>query len=251
MKIGVIGFGHLGKALVKGIFNRDIETADNIYVCARSESTLKIASEEFGVNTTNDINKIFEIADLVFLVLKSDVFLKTEFDKAVSDDKTVVSFIAGVTIAQIKEKLGYDAEIIRAMPTLSMENGNGIIGYTKTTNKTIANIFEKLGYAFAVDEDKIDVVTAFSACGLGFAAYIIEAFKQVGTQMGFDEDTSRKIVEDNFLSAINSKDYNKTIQEVATKGGATEQGILYFEENKLKDIISGAIMEAEIKCKNK
>ncbi|MFL0195700.1 pyrroline-5-carboxylate reductase dimerization domain-containing protein [Clostridium sp. WILCCON 0269] len=59
-------------------------------------------------------------------------------------------------------------------------------------------IFNELGYVFEIGEKNIEKVTAFSACGLGFAAYILNAFQKVGQAFGFSSEVSEKIVAKTF-----------------------------------------------------
>ena len=102
----------------------------------------------------------------------------------------------------------------------------------------------KLGYAFEVKEEDIEKVTAFSACGIGFAAYILNAFEQTGKDLGFNKEVSQKIVYNTFRNALESSNYFHTMESVATKGGATEQGILHFNEHHLDGTISEAVHKA-------
>jgi len=246
MKVGVIGFGHLGKALVEGLLYTNISTSDEVSICARTQKTLEIARDKYGVNTYNDINKLIAGSDIVFIVLKGDIFDKIshKIDKTLIKDKLVVSFMAGVPIASIMEKLGQSIHVTRAMPSIAINKGNGVIGYTRVNNELISEIFNRLGYAFEVEESDIEKVTAFSACGLGFAAYILDSFMNAGINLGFDEEVSERIVAKTFVNAINMSNYPKTISEVATKGGATEQGILYFQKENINGIIEEAIKKA-------
>lgn len=244
MKIGIIGFGHLGKALAKGLLYKKILSKDNIFILAKSETSREIAKKEFGIQVCDNINEIIEKADILFWVLKGNVFI--EVSKDIKQDvthKINVSFMAGIPIVSIQEKLG-DAFITRAMPSIAIDRADGVIGYTKTNSTVVKNIFDELGYAFEIDEKDIDKVTAFSACGLGFSAYVLNAFQKAGQAFGFSPEVSEKIVDKTFSNAINMSDFEGTIKAVATKGGATEQGILYFENNDLYGIVKGAMNRA-------
>jgi pyrroline-5-carboxylate reductase len=45
-------------------------------------------------------------------------------------------------------------------------------------------------------------------------------------------------------NALQMGNYEKTVGEVATKGGATEQGIEHFKKNNIDEIINVAIEKA-------
>lgn len=244
MKIGIIGFGHLGKALAKGLIYKNIISKDEIFILAKSERTREVAEKEFGIQVCSDINEIIEEASILFWVLKGNIF--DELSKDITQDithKINVSFMAGMPIKSIQEKLG-DVFITRVMPNIAIDRADGIIGYTKTNDTFVEKMFNELGYAFEIEEKDIEKVTAFSACGLGFAAYILNAFQKAGQAFGFNPEVSEKIVAKTFGNAIVMSDYEGTANSVATKGGATEQGIICFEENNLNRIVSEAMNKA-------
>jgi pyrroline-5-carboxylate reductase len=108
-------------------------------------------------------------------------------------------------------------------------------------NKDIADILEGMGFAFEVSEEDIEKVTAFSACGLGFAAYILGAFSAAGEKIGLPQELCREITKRTFTGAALSDDFTNMVSMVATKGGATERGIGYMKENRLEDIIENAV----------
>lgn len=244
MKIGIIGFGHLGKALGKGLLYRNIVSENEIFVLSKSSSTQDIAEKEYGVQVCCDINDLIRKADILFWVLKRNAF--TEVCNNIQTDitqKINVSFMAGMTIKSMQEELG-EVSVIRAMPSIAIDKANGVIGYTNTNDVIVKEIFNKLGYAIEIEENDIEKVTAFSACGLGFAAYILNAFQLAGQNFGFTPEVCEKIVSMTFGSVIEMGNFEKTTNAVATKGGATEQGIIHFMENDIKGIINEAMNRA-------
>jgi pyrroline-5-carboxylate reductase len=201
------------------------------------------------VQVCNDINDIIAKVDILFWVVNGNVFAEICKDIRVDvTKKSNVSFMAGITIKSMQERLG-DAFITRAMPSIAIDKARGVIGYTKTKDIFIEEIFQKLGYAFEIEENDIEKVTAFSACGLGFASYILAAFQNAGQTLGFSQEISEKIVAMTFEAATDIGNYEETASSVATKGGATEQGILFFEDNDMKRIILDALNKAYIKMK--
>ncbi|WP_310602652.1 pyrroline-5-carboxylate reductase family protein [Anaerosporobacter sp.] len=244
MKIGIVGFGHLGKALAKGLVKSGVVEEREIYVLAKSQRTKDIALKQYAATVVEDINEMLEQVEIIFWVIKGSQLpeVYSRLDRKMNDI-VHISFMAGVTIEMIKNCLG-NATILRAMPNIAIENADGIIGYTKTDSKMVVDILNKLGYAFEIEEKDIEKVTAFSACGLGFAAYILNAFQKTGMELGFSEEISEHIVAKTFSNAITMSNYEVTADSVATKGGATEQGILCFEDNNLNEIIKKAIYKA-------
>ena len=247
MKITVIGFGNLGRAFVSGLLKSGKAKAEDITVCAKSEETLSLAKNTYGIGSTGDFNYSVNNADIVFLVLKPAVFL--EIALKIPDGIPVVSFIAGVKIGDIRRITKTQTEIVRAMPNLAIEKCEGIIGHTPTENEYIIDIFKSLGLAYETDESGIDKLTAFSACGLGFAAYILNAYTEAGISLGLSPEICGEVTRRTFISAAEVSNFKHTITAVATKGGATEQGLRIMEEKRLNEIIGTAVFKAYDKMK--
>ena len=242
MKIGIYGLGNLGRSLLSGLTGAGV-LKDDISVCELPELVGGI-SDTFGVFATGDINELFSRSDVVFLTVKGYVFAEQGklVAQPVSQDKQIVSFMAGVPFEAIYEVLG-DCRLVRAMPTLTIATMEGVIGYTKAP-QMVEDIFHSLGYAFECAPDDIEKVMAFSACGLGFAAYLIDAFKKAGQELGFSNKDAEQIAKLTFDSALARGDFENTVKSVATKGGATEQGILFMDANDTQNIIAGAVKKA-------
>jgi pyrroline-5-carboxylate reductase len=248
MKIGIIGFGNLGRSLCEGLLLSGSAAKSDIFVCEKVADGREYAKTTYGVNVTDSLNEVLKLSAVVFLTIKSYVFeeIAPGADRALLSGKTVVSFMAGVGFEDIYGALGSGFTLVRAMPSLAIASCDGVVGYTRAPSE-IASIFDKLGYAFETEAENIEKVMAFSSCGLGFAAYLTDAFASAGEKMGFDRATSEMISARTFRNAIDRGDYKSTVKSVATKGGATEQGILHMEKNRVFDTVSEAVEQAYIR----
>ena len=136
-----------------------------------------------------------------------------------------------------------EVSLVRAMPSLAIASCDGVIGYTKSPPE-VSGIFEKLGYAFEIEPDDVERVMAFSSCGLGFAAYLIDAFASAGRTMGFSPEVSARIAAQTFGNAVDRGDFRATVAAVATPGGATEQGVVHMDQNDVYKIVADAVGKA-------
>ena len=249
MKIGIIGYGNLGRSLMDGIIKAAISSGDDIAVCDSAQGARDSAEKTYGVSVSPDVNFVIARSDVIFLTVKSYVFeeLSKEIDRSLLHGKTIVSFMAGVPIEQIENLIGH-VELVRGMPSLAISVCDGVIGYTKAPEH-VAAIFHKLGYAFEVAPLDIEKVMAYSSCGLGFAAYLLDAYVAAGKQLGFSEEDCIRITGQTFQNAIDRGSYGDTVRAVATKGGATEQGVLHMEASNVRQAISDAVTKAYDKMK--
>lgn len=244
MKIGIIGFGNLGHSLAEGLIKSGTASGKDICVCDKSPEVQALASGKYGLDVTADINTAISRSEVIFLVVKSYVFeeLAPTIDKSLLVGKTVVSFMAGVQFENIYSLIG-QVDLVRGMPSLAIAVCDGVVAYTKAP-QAVVELFHKLGYAFEVAPEDIEKVMAFSSCGLGFAAYLIDAFAEAGEKMGFAPDTCAHIAAQTFKNAIDRGDYKNTVKAVATKGGATEQGVLHMDASNVYGIVAEAVQKA-------
>lgn len=241
MKIGIIGFGNLGRSLAYGLVKSGTANWNELYICDASPEARNLAPD---AHTTTDFNFVAKNSDLIFLVVKSYVFeeMVKSIDKDALKGKTIVSFMAGVTIENLHSLMG-NLTFVLGMPSLAIAECEGVIGYTKAP-ADVADIFHKLGYAVETNPEGINKIMAFAACGLGFAAYLIDAFAAAGMTMGFSPEESAQIAAQTFKNAIDRGDFKQTAKAVATPGGVTEQGLLHFDTCGVYDIVAQAMRKA-------
>ena len=243
MKIGIMGFGHLGRCFAQGLLKTKVAEHSEICVSAKSEKTKQLA-RNMGFEV-KDNEALTRCSDVIVIALKSKVFCEVaaqELSPALFNGKIVLSFMAGMTMAEIQPFLGA-AQIVRAIPSIAIAQGNGVTGYTNAPLEVV-QMLNSLGYAFQVEEKDIEKVTAFASCGIGFAAYMLNAYQKAGVAMGFSPEESEKITAMTFQGALDLMDFENTVKHVATKGGATEQGVLYFEKEHLPDILLDGMKQA-------
>ena len=183
-------------------------------------------------------------ADVIFLTVKGYVFaeLAAEIDRSGLEGKIVVSCMAGETFEKIYSLIG-EVDLVRVMPSLAIAFLDGVIGYTKSPPE-LEEIFKKFGYAIEAEPENIEKIMAFSACGLGYAAYLIDAFAVAGEMLGFSVETAAEIAGLTFKNAVDRGGFKDTVKAVATPGGATEQGVIHMNECNVQDIVAAAVRKA-------
>ena len=242
MKIGIIGFGNLGRSLTLGLIKSRSTGVGDIFVCDSENDVLELSEKApYFANSSLDPNFVIKNSDTVFLAVKGAVFkqMAPSLDRALFKGKTFVSFMAGETFEKIFSCIG-EVDLVRAMPSLAIATCDGVIGHTKAS-PSITDIFNRLGYAFETEPDSIEKFMAFSACGLGYAAYLIDALSDAGQAMGFPKDVCTEIATITFKNAIDRGAFRETVKAVATKGGATEAGVAHLDKIGIYDMMKNAV----------
>ena len=245
MKIGIIGFGHLGRALAKGLLSAGICAAADIAVCEATADLARAATSEYGVYASAQVGEVMAHSEYLFLTVKKPALqaLAPQMCAVGLNDRLIVSFMAGVPLAFLTHLLP-NATIVRGMPTISIADAQGVIGYTPTADPTLAALFAALGYAFEVPEADIEKVTVMVSCGVGFAAYVLDAFASAGESLNMERGFSETLISRAFADAMRMGNYRELTAAVATKGGVTEQGILTFAEGDLFALVQNAVQSA-------
>jgi len=252
-KIGIIGCGNMGSALIKQnagaiIFDRD------------SKKT-KAAKKKYNVKVAFDGQELTKRSSVIIIAVKpQDIDKVLEDIKSVISDQLVVSIAAGVTTKYIENKIGGKVRVIRVMPNMAaqVESGISAICRGKFANKKdlliAEKIFQKLGKIVRVKENHLDGFTAIAGSGPAYFFYFIEALCDAGRKVGFGEKEiinfvkevakgSIKLLEETGLSA-------KVLREkVTSKGGTTESALNVFKHEKLNEIIREAIVKATKRAK--
>ncbi|MDF2686520.1 MAG: pyrroline-5-carboxylate reductase, partial [Clostridia bacterium] len=193
--------------------------------------------------------------------VKANVFaeLNLEIDKSLLQGKTIISFMAGVTIKEIKDKFKNIKNVLRAMPNLAIQNGNGVMAISVEDENNIIKpdiklflegLFSPLGFVLYINENELEKVTALSACGLGFIAYMMNSMLESGIQLGFSYELSNDIIKQTMLGVLDFNNYNELLNKVATKGGATEAGLKALSDGNVAISINNAFKAAYDKTKN-
>ena len=118
-KIGFIGCGNMGKAILGGLIASGQVQPGQIWVYTPSPDKVAALRDQYGINAASSAQEVAQIADIVFGAVKPGIMTKVLGDIASSLNKEslVVSIAAGVTLEQLARALGHDRKIIRAIST--------------------------------------------------------------------------------------------------------------------------------------
>ena len=117
-KIGFIGAGNMGGAILGGIVNSGIIDNEHVIASAKSDKTLERIKNEYKVNVTKDSKEVARFADLIVVAVKPNVYdevleeIKDEIDK----EKIVITIAAGKTIESVQKIIGTDKKITAFIP---------------------------------------------------------------------------------------------------------------------------------------
>ena len=160
-KIGFIGMGNMGYAMLKGIINK-FDKDDIIFTDVNKERVLKV-SEELGIPYAESNAECANSAKYVILAVKPQFYSQVikNIQNVVQKDHVIISIAPGITIQSLKDSLGFDSRIVRAMPNTPALIGEGMSGvfggeFVNTEDITyVYNLFSSIGKAVVLDNSQL------------------------------------------------------------------------------------------------
>lgn len=255
MNILVIGGGNMGLTYAQAFLRSHVTTKEQMMILEHlPEKAVQLKALNIG-NIYLDSKDCMSKADVVILAVKpqDSPLLFAAIRPNVDSGQVFLSIMAGVKTETIQQALGIK-KVIRAMPNLPAQIGQGMTAFTATDDVTrlelamIQNLLATTGKAVYVNnEAMIDATTAISGSGPAYVYYFMDAMMQAAKLMGFSSSEAELLVVQTFTGAVDL--YNKSnfsceewIKRVASRGGTTEAALNSFKVNTLhQDIIDGAV----------
>lgn len=265
MRIGIIGYGHLGKALVRGLILTGFSQND-IDINARTQKTRDCVRDEFkDIYVTDNKEELVNRTDVIILITepKNAAEVLNELKDYKIDEKIVVSFMAGITIAEIRNMLGEKhttVKVVRAMPNIAIQDGSGVIGVTYEEQdyeiiQELLNVLKKLGYVLRLDEDSLNYITVTAASGLAFAACMMNSYQKAGNTLFNDDEKSKEItirIFENVINMVKREDcsFDDIVRRITTKGGTTEAGMKHLNQELITENLELCMKKSYEKTNN-
>lgn len=260
MKIGFIGCGNMGSAMMQGILNAGKCKVDEIMVSAKTEATLQAKKDAFGVQVSRDNREVAAFAEVLFLAVKPQFYEEViaEIKDSVTEKQLIVSIAPGKTLAWFQEKFGKDLKVIRTMPNTPAMVGEGMTGICaneKVTEEELAricDICDSFGKSEVVSEHLMDVVTSVSGSSPAYVFLFIEAMADAAVADGMPRAKAYKFAAQAVLGSakmvLDTGMHPGVLKDmVCSPGGTTIEAVRVLEEKGMRS----AVIEAMKACTKK
>ena len=257
-KLGVIGAGVMGKALVQGLIEGDVLSPESLWAAVRTESSRKATAQELNVDVVTDYSPLLPKTDVILLCVKPGNALKVLeqcVKNGLSPKTLVISIVAGVTIADMSAVLSQGNPIIRAMPNTPCIVQQGMSVLASAPNVTpehvevAKQIFESVGLCIELDETHFDAVTALIGSGPAYFYLIMESLADGGVRVGLPRQVALRMVAQTALGSasmvLHSGRHPASLKDdVTTPAGCTIGALLTMEDGKIRSVLARAVEEA-------
>lgn len=256
-KITIIGSGNIGLSLAKGLVKSGQYISEDITLTRRSLVNLqKEAALGFQVSD-NNTQAVMDAEIVVLAILPQQLRSVLEDIKdTLQTQQIVVSVISGVNCADIKQVLGADKVVVRAMPNTAIAIGQSMTclaadNASDTVIDRVQRLFESVGSVVVIQEDLMTSATALCACGIAFFLRAIRAASQGGVEIGFHAHDALKMAVQTAKGAadllLQTQNHPEgEIDKVTSPKGCTIAGLNEMEHNGFSSaFIKGIKLSAE------
>jgi pyrroline-5-carboxylate reductase len=256
LKIGLIGGGAMGEAIIAAVTKAGVATAGDIRVADIAAQRVSYLGSTYGVQGAKNNTDAAQGSDCIILAIKPQ-----DFDKAAPSIRdgiggaTAVSIMAGVPLKSIGDGLGTSA-VVRAMPNTPAQIGEGMTVWTATPEVAqdaragVAQIFGALGKeAYVPEERYLDMATALSGSGPAYVFLFIEALIDAGVHVGLSRELATTMA---IQTVLGSAKYAESTgrhpaelrNQVTSPGGTTAAALRSLEAGGFRGDILEAVVAA-------
>jgi pyrroline-5-carboxylate reductase len=255
-KIGFIGGGNMGEALIKGLIKGAFPAAD-ILVAEPVEGRRLQLVECYGIDARAVVAEVVAASEVVVLAIKPQIvpLVMPEIAKALDQSKLLISIAAGVTSPALEGYLSGSPRVIRVMPNTPALVGAGATAICRGSHAgdddllIARHLFEAVGIVRVVSEGQMDAVTGLSGSGPAYIYTVIEAMAAGGVQQGLTMDVALALAAQTVFGAaklvMESGEHPALLRDkVCSPGGTTIAAVKALEEKGLRAALMEAVAQA-------
>lgn len=251
-KIGFFGGGKMAEGILSAILaNGGTVPANDILVAEKVEARRAELAARYGIGATGDVREVAKACDFIFLAVRpQDVGgVAEQVRPLLTGGQTVVSIVAGKTLAALRTALGDGVRIVRVMPNLALRVGEGMCAVCGEGAGEVAGVLSAAGKAVVLDEKDFDAVTALSGSGPAYFAYMAKAMAAGGERLGLSKDAALLLSIQTMLGtakylSVSGANLDDFIAGVCTKGGTTAAGMEKLSPSDFSEVVASTLAAA-------
>jgi len=253
-----IGTGNMGSAILNALSDSGYPASSIFFYEPNDENANKASAGKSKTARLPSLTDGFAKADIVFLCIKPQIFAKahpviSKEIEASGKDPTIVSIMAGVTLATLRSALKVK-NIVRTMPNIAVSVKKGMVaivkeGIEEDVLQTVEFLFSTCANTVRVHENQIDAVTGLSGSGPAFVFQFAEALAMGGVKAGLSREVAMKLAISTIDGSIEMLKGTKLspgelTANVCSPAGTTIAGVQELENRAFRGAVMAAIEAA-------
>lgn len=253
-KIGFIGSGNMSSTIISGLVENFEAINKSLYLSNRSREKAEKLCSKLDMNFIENNIDLVKTCDVIFLGIKPFIYDKvlSEISPYVTEDKLIVSLAAGVSMEDVAGYLNHPSKIIRIMPNVAVNVGEGMIALSSNDNVVsketdfIINLLSSIALVDKIDESLMDAVTTISGCGPAFIAMFVEALADGSVLYGMPRDKAYIYAAQTLIGTgkmmLEKNIHPGQIKDmVSSPKGVTIEGVYALEKRGFRNILMETI----------
>lgn len=245
----------MGSNLVKLIFRNKL--GPQLLVADQNVQTAREKLSGSDQDLLRPVEEVIQESNVLFLTVKPyNIKEVCQLIKKSDHLKTVVSVAAGVPTEKIESWLGYRHHVVRMMPNIPISQNQGsIVWYSQDPRlqNNLNRICEGPEFLWVKEEELMDVATVMFGCTPAYIARVFGVYLDMAIDMGFSESEARKLLSGTFSGTselLKKSNSQSIINQVASRGGATERGLQVLTINHFDRILRESLRESYLRIQD-
>ncbi len=255
-RIGLVGGGNMGSALLKGLIASGTAAAGDIQVAELDRERAQVLRQELGVTVVDSGEKLEKLDVLILAVKPADIpHAVLDAAPALAPASLVITLAAGVRIETVAENLPPMQPVVRAMPNTPALIGQGATALAAGPEagpehlEMARRVFAAVGRVVTVPEKLMDAVTGLSGSGPAYVFLFIESLADAGVAQGLDRSTALELAAQTVAGAsallLEKGEHPARLKDMVTSpGGTTIAGLHALERGGFKGLVMDAVAAA-------
>mgnify|MGYP001246683766 CR=1 FL=1 len=265
IKIAVIGFGNIAKAIITPLLNKKLINPKDIYCLVNSKESLENIKKNFKYDVnifqadSKESNLIWDCQVKLLSVKPQQLKEISELDNHKKNENLLVSILAGVSLDKLIQKFP-NHRCVRVVTNIPITVGKGLTGIawgediSEDQKQFTKKLFKNSSKIYEFTEDYLDTFLALTSSGPAIIALIIEALSDGGLSGGLQKKLSEELVMEMILGTITLiKQKNLSTADlrniVTSPGGTTISALRVLENKNLRSALIESIVSASNRSK--
>lgn len=207
-QIHFIGAGQMAEAIIRAALNNGKLARDQITLDDIDTARIAALQERYQLTSRLRGEEALAAADYIVMGVRPQddiASVSARIRQHASPQATVISIIAGVTIATLTEQLGDARPIARVIPNTLTDTGYGYSGAVLNAHVEEAPLrafLESFGKVMLVEERLLDIFTGYGVAGPNYVYYFIESLIDAGVLAGMPRAQATQIAYENLVGAV-------------------------------------------------
>ncbi|MEM6988210.1 MAG: NAD(P)-binding domain-containing protein [Pseudomonadota bacterium] len=229
--LGVVGTGHFASYTIKALRNGG--NTDPILLSPRNARYAAALASEQGCTIAESNQAVIDHADTVLLSVRPQHLDDALRDIHFRPEQTVISALAGVTVAALRAK-GLPDQTVRIMPSSFIEAGDAVIPLYPAL-PTVEALFAQAGKVVVFDDEAAFERSVLIACAYAWGYELLDNMANWFAEKGWPEDVARDMVvrhmrgTTTYALAHPEVPLRQILSGIATEGTFTKTGLQHLQ----------------------